>query len=90
MYTFFGSAAKTRIRSLNYSDTEVMARVAAASGITDDAKRMAEYQALEKKIVVDDAAWFRFWAAPTYLRLAIELRALSPTGQGSATSTSTM
>ena len=41
MYTFFGSAAKTRIRSLNYSDTEVMARVAAASGITDDAKRMA-------------------------------------------------
>ena len=33
MYTFFGSAAKTRIRSLNYSDTEVMARVAAASGI---------------------------------------------------------
>lgn len=28
MYTFFGSAAKTRIRSLNYSDTEVMARVA--------------------------------------------------------------
>lgn len=57
MYTFFGSAAKTRIRSLNYSDTEVMARVAAASGITDDAKRMAEYQALEKKIVVDDAVW---------------------------------
>lgn len=57
MYTFFGSAAKTRIRSLNYSDTEVMARVAAASGITDDARRMAEYQALEKKIVVDDAAW---------------------------------
>lgn len=57
MYTFFGSAAKTRIRSLNYSDTEVMARVAAASGITDDAKRMAEYQALEKKIVVDDATW---------------------------------
>ena len=37
MYTFFGSAAKTRIRSLNYSDIEVMARVAAASGITDDA-----------------------------------------------------
>ena len=60
MYTFFGSAAKTRIRSLNYSDTEVMARVAAASGITDDAKRMAEYQALEKKIVVDDAAWVPF------------------------------
>lgn len=57
MYTFFGSADKTLIRSLNYPDTEVMARVAAASGITDDAERMAEYQALEEKIVVEDAAW---------------------------------
>ena len=57
MYTFFGNAEKTLIRSLNYPDTEVMARVAAASGITDDEARMAEYQALEKKIVVDDAAW---------------------------------
>ncbi len=57
MYTFFGSTAKTLIRSLNYPDTEIMARVAAASGITDDDMRMAEYQALEKKIVEDDAAW---------------------------------
>lgn len=57
MYTFFGSADKTLIRSLNYQDTEVMARVAAASSITDDAERMAEYQALEEKIVVEDAAW---------------------------------
>ena len=57
MYTFFGSADKTLIRSLNYPDTEVMARVAAASGITDDAERMTEYQALEEKIVVEDAAW---------------------------------
>lgn len=57
MYTFFGSADKTAIRSLNYADTDVMARVAAASGITDDAERMAEYQALEEKIVVEDAAW---------------------------------
>lgn len=57
MYTFFGSAEKTAIRSLNYADTDVMARVAAASGITDDDARMAEYQALEEKIVADDAAW---------------------------------
>ncbi len=57
MYTFFGSAEKTAIRSLNYADETVMARVAAASGITDDTERMAEYQALEKKIVEEDAAW---------------------------------
>lgn len=57
MYTFFGSAEKTAIRSLNYADKAIMARVAAASGITDDAERMAEYQALEEKIVNEDAAW---------------------------------
>ena len=57
MYTFFGSEEKTRIRSLNYADEAIMARVAAASSITDDAARMAEYQALEEKIVVEDAAW---------------------------------
>lgn len=57
MYTFYGSAEKTKLRSLNYADEEIMARVAAASGITDDAERMAEYQALEKKIVEEDAAW---------------------------------
>ena len=57
MYTFYGSAEKTKLRSLNYADEEIMARVAAASGITDDAARMAEYQALEKKIVEEDAAW---------------------------------
>ncbi len=57
MYTFFGSTEKTQIRSLNYSNTEIMDRVAAASGITDDDTRMAEYQALEEQIVVEDAAW---------------------------------
>ncbi len=57
MYTFFGSEEKTVLRSLNYADADIMARVAAASSITDDAERMAEYQALEEKIVMEDAAW---------------------------------
>lgn len=57
MFTFFGNAEKTALRSLNYKDTAVMERVSAASGIVDDDARMAEYQALEKKIVGDDAAW---------------------------------
>ncbi|MBQ2698698.1 MAG: ABC transporter substrate-binding protein [Firmicutes bacterium] len=57
MYTFYGSEAKTKIRSLNYADTEVMARVAAASSIIDDDARRAEYQALEEIIVIEDAAW---------------------------------
>lgn len=57
MRTFFGSEQNAKIRSLNYADKAVMDRVAAASAITDDTKRMQEYQDLEKKIIVDDAAW---------------------------------
>ena len=57
MYTFFGSPEKTAIRSLNYADEAIMARVASASTIVDDDERMAEYQALEEKIVNEDAAW---------------------------------
>ncbi len=57
MATFFGSADRTKTRSLNYQDTEIMARVAAAAAIVDDAEREAEYQALEEKIIGEDAAW---------------------------------
>lgn len=57
MNTFFGNAQNTKLRSLNYANKEIMNQVAAASSITDDAERMAEYQALEKQIVVEDAAW---------------------------------
>ncbi len=57
MFTFFGNAEKTAIRSLNYQDEEIMARVSAASSITDDEARMAEYRELERIIVEEDAAW---------------------------------
>ena len=57
MYTFFASPAKAKERSLNYQDTEIMARVAAAPAIISDDERLAEYQALEKKIIREDAAW---------------------------------
>ena len=57
MFTFFGNPEKTSERSLNYPDTEVMARVAAASSIVDDTEREAEYQALEQRIIGEDNAW---------------------------------
>ena len=57
MYTFFGTVDNSTHRSVNYPDTDVIARVAAASAIVDDAERMAEYQALEKKLIQEDAAW---------------------------------
>ena len=37
-------------------------RVAAASAIMDDEARKAEYQALEKKIISEDAAWIPLYA----------------------------
>ena len=47
---------------MNYPDTEIIARVAAASAIVDDEARKAEYQALEKKIISEDAAWIPLYA----------------------------
>ena len=57
IYTFFGNAEKTTARSLNYPDTAVMERVAAARTILDNDERMKEYNALEEKIISEDAAW---------------------------------
>ena len=57
MYSFFGNRENTTQRSLNYPDSEVMDRVAAASSIVDDQEREEEYQALEKKLIGEDAAW---------------------------------
>ena len=62
MYTFFGSAENTKGRSLNYPDEEIIARVSAARAIVDDAAREAEYQALEKKLILEDAAWIPMYA----------------------------
>ena len=57
IYTFFGNEEKTKIRSINYPDTEVMARVAKARTIVNEDERLAEYKALEEKIAHEDAAW---------------------------------
>ena len=64
MFTFFGNEQNSALRSENYPNTEVMARVAAASAIVDDDEREKEYQALDEKIIVEDAAW-----VPMYSRL---------------------
>lgn len=45
------------MRSMNYQDTDVMERVAKARAIINDDERIAEYQALEEKIIGEDAAW---------------------------------
>ncbi|MDO5133055.1 MAG: ABC transporter substrate-binding protein [Eubacteriales bacterium] len=57
IYTFFGSREKTRARSGNYADEKVISRIAAARKIQDEDKRLAEYAALEKILVQDEAVW---------------------------------
>ena len=77
IYTFFGNEEKTRIRSINYPDTEVMERVAKARTIVNENERLAEYKALEEKIIHEDAAW-----VPMFSRL--HLFAVSNRVQGFA------
>jgi len=57
IYTFYGAEDKTKTRSLNYPDKDVMAQVAAARAIVDNEERMQTYKNLEEKIVIEDAAW---------------------------------
>lgn len=64
IYTFFGNQEKTKIRSINYPDTAVMERVARARTIVNEDERIAEYNALEEKLIHEDAAW-----VPMYSRL---------------------
>lgn len=64
IYTFFGSPEKTMNRSLNYPDAAVMDRVVKARNIVDNDQRIKEYNALEEKLVDEDAAW-----VPMYSKL---------------------
>ena len=57
IYTFFGTVDNSVYRGFNYMDEDKIARVAGARAIVDEAERVAEYQALEKEIFQDDAAW---------------------------------
>lgn len=57
IYTFFGSKDNTVLRSNNYQDEEVIKRIGDARQIVDPDERAAEYAAIEKKLVQEDAVW---------------------------------
>ena len=57
IYSFFGNEGNIERRGFGYSNSEAIARVAAARAIVDEDERIAEYQDLEKLIIQDDAAW---------------------------------
>lgn len=84
IYTFYGNSEKTTMRSLNYPDTEVMDRVTKARTILDNDQRMKEYNALEEKIVGEDAAWFPCSPGSTSLPFPNGCRILRLPGMDSA------
>lgn len=62
IYTFFGTAQNSAGRSLCYSDEATMQQVRDARTIVDEHERISAYQALEQKIVQDDAAWIPLYS----------------------------
>lgn len=70
MTTFFGSEANTRRRSLCYGNEAMMARVASARSIVNEAERLSEYQALEEAIIQKDAAWIPLYSRQHYFAVS--------------------
>lgn len=75
---FFGSEENSKGRSLNYQDKDVIARVAAAPAIIDDEERKAEYQALEEKIIGEDAAWIPMYTTLHLYCLGSRVESFTP------------
>ncbi|MBO6149618.1 MAG: ABC transporter substrate-binding protein [Clostridium sp.] len=82
MYTFFGTPENTAQRSINYPDADIMARVSAARAIVDDGERMAEYQALEKKIISEDVAWVPLYEEQHLYCMGERVQSFLPTWAG--------
>ena len=78
IYTFFSSRAKTHSRSSNYSDEAVMERVAAARGIQDTAERLAEYAALERILVREQAVWVPLFSTDHLFVMGDRLEGFTP------------
>ena len=82
IYTFFGDVDKTTQRSLNYKDKEVMKRINDARGIVDETERINEYQDLEKKIVLEDAAWVPLYSTKHYFAIGDKVEKFVPFWSG--------
>lgn len=86
IYTFFGSSENSVRYGLCYSDEEVMARVRAARAIVDDGQRLAEYHALEEKIVQEDAAWVPLYSYVHYFAVGSRVKNYAVPWNGSSAS----
>ena len=78
IYTFFGSRAKTLNRSGNYSDETVIGRIAAARTLQDEEERLAEYAALERILIRDEAVWVPLFSTDHLFVLGDRLESFTP------------
>ena len=83
IYTFFGNSENSSFRSLCYANEEIMARVRQARTISDAEARLKEYQALEKIIVQDDAAWIPLFSRLRHYVVSERLEGFQVTWNGS-------
>ena len=78
IYTFFGNRAKTKDRSGNFSDEEVIGRIAAARTMQDQEKRLAEYADLERILIRDEAVWVPLFSTEHIFILGDRLETFTP------------
>ncbi len=78
IYTFFGSREKTRSRSGNFSEKDIISRIAAARTIQDEEKRMAEYAELEKILIQDVAVWVPLFSTDHMFILGDRVESFTP------------
>ena len=83
IYTFFGSRENTTFRSLCYPNDDIIARVHGARAIGDPDSRVAEYRALEKTIIQDDAAWIPLFSRLRYYVSSERLKGFRASWNGS-------
>lgn len=82
IYTFFGNEEKSKIRSINYPDTAVMERVSKARAIVDESERIAEYNALEEKLIHEDAAWVPMYSRTHLFATSKRVQGFEPIWSG--------
>ena len=78
IYTFFGSRDKTRFRSGNYGDEDVIARIAAARTLQNEQERLAEYARLEKILIQDEAVWVPLFSTEHLFILGDRVESFTP------------
>ncbi len=82
IYTFFGNLENSKLRSINYSDEDIMQRVQKAKAILNQDERIKEYQALEEQIVQKDYAWLPMYSRKHYYALSQKVKNFKPNWAG--------